>query len=63
MQYSSGDICPRCNNLNSFKIYDTRLNRNGYRIRSKQCSKCHHKWKTVEIIYSDNVREYSKGDN
>lgn len=62
LSYSSGDICPRCKSLNKSKVYDTRINHKGYRIRNKQCTECNHKWKTVEIIYSENIREYSKGD-
>lgn len=62
LPYSSGEICPRCNSLNSYRSYDSRINSDGYRIRYKKCNNCNHKWKTVEIVYSDNVRGYEKGE-
>ena len=60
LPYSSGEVCPRCKTECRSRICDTRINNEGYRVRKKQCLSCNHKWKTVEIVYSDNVREYSK---
>ena len=61
IEQASGEVCPRCKTLADFSIYNSRINSDDYRVRWKKCNICNHKWKTVEVLCGDNVREYAKG--
>lgn len=48
------DICKRCGS-ESFGTVNSR-NKDGYRIRRKQCTECGYRWNTIEYEYRDKGR-------
>lgn len=53
-------ICPKCGGKGY--VYDSRADfcNEGW-MRRRRCEKCGHKWKTIEIMYADFVRDYEAG--
>lgn len=47
--FQSGMICPKCGSLNN-TIYNTRENKQNFRIRSRKCLDCENRWNTLEIV-------------
>lgn len=53
LDYKGGEICPKCNSYRNSFASDSRVDKDGIRIRTRECKTCGHRWKTAEINYKE----------
>lgn len=46
----SGIICPKCKSKNN-NVIDSRIHKDTYQKRRRQCNNCGKRWDSIEIIY------------